>query len=76
MIADYSKGGLKDIDITSKFKALHLVWANRLLDANYHPWKKIPKYYFNSISSNTCLFHPNLDNPEKDSMIYLSITRK
>ena len=65
MIADYSKGGLKDIDITSKFKALHLVWANRLLDSNYHPWKKIPTYYFNSISSNTCLFHPNLDIPEK-----------
>ena len=65
MIADYSKGGLKDIDITFKFKALHLSWVNRLLDDNFHPWKKIPLYYFNSISSNTCLFHPNLHISEK-----------
>jgi hypothetical protein len=37
LISDYSKGGLRDIDIHSKFKSLHLNWLNRLFDDNFHP---------------------------------------
>ena len=60
LIGDYSKGGLKDVDICSKFKSLHLNWLTRLYDSNFHPWKLIPLYFLNSVSSNTLLFHPNL----------------
>ena len=61
LIGDYAKGGLKDIDILSKFKSLHLFWLKRLFDENYHPWKLIPLHYINIASSNTLLFLPNLD---------------
>ena len=37
LVSNYSCGGLKDIDITSKFKSLHLNWLNRLFDDNFHP---------------------------------------
>ena len=60
LIGDYSLGGLKDVDIHSKFKSLHLSWLKRLSDCNFHPWKLIPFYYLNSASSNTILFLPNL----------------
>ena len=60
LIGDYSLGGLKDVDIHSKFKSLHLSWLKRLSDCNFHPWKLIPLYYLNSASSNTILFLPNL----------------
>ena len=60
LIGNYAKGGLKDIDITAKMKALHLSWLNRLYDDNSHPWKNIPLFYFNRVSCNTILFHPNL----------------
>ena len=60
LIGDYSYGGLKDVDIPSKFKSLHLNWLNRLFDGNFHPWKHIPLYYLNKISKKFGLFHPNL----------------
>ena len=60
LIADYSKGGLKDIDVPSKFMSLHLIWIKRLYDENFHPWKKIPLYFIERASSNTSLFVPNL----------------
>ena len=60
LIGDDSKGGLKDIDILSKFKSLHF-WLKRLFDENYHPLKLIPLHYINIASSNTLLFLPNLD---------------
>ena len=44
LIGEYSKGGLKDVDIRSKFKSLHLNWITRLYDVtNFHPWKLIPQ---------------------------------
>ena len=64
LIGGYSKGGLKDVDIRSKFKSLHLNWITRLYDRNFHPWKLIPLYFLNSASSNTILFHPNLCVPD------------
>ena len=69
LIGDYSIGGLKDVDIPSKFKSLHLSWLKRLFDDNFHPWKQIPLHYIKSASSNTLLFLPNLhisENSIKD----------
>ena len=51
LINDYPDGGLKDIDIESKFKALHLSWLTRFHSDNTHPWMHIPKtLFFNNIS--------------------------
>ena len=61
LIGDYDKGGLKDVDIRSKFKSLHLSWVNRLYDDNDHPWKQIPLYFIDNASSSTSVFHPNLN---------------
>ena len=48
IIADYTEGGQKDVDISAKIKALQLVWVRRLFEENFHPWKLIP---LNSLSS-------------------------
>ena len=64
LINDYPQGGLKDIDISSKFKSLHINWLTRLFDENYHPWKQIPLYFFKSVSLNFHLFHTNLLIPD------------
>ena len=61
LIGDDSKGGLKDIDILSRFKSLHLFWLKRLFGENYHPWKLIPLHYINIVSSDTLVFLQNLD---------------
>ena len=58
LISDYSCGGLRDVDIRSKIKALQLSWLKRLYDNNFHPWKIIPSRLFLSISST--IFYPNL----------------
>ena len=42
LIANYEDGGLKDLDIRTKFESLHLSWVKRLYDGNFHPWKNIP----------------------------------
>ena len=59
IIADYTDGGQKDVDISAKIKALQQVWVRRLFEENLHPWKLIP---LNSLSSVgiTSLFHSNL----------------
>ena len=73
LVSNYSCGGLKDIDITSKFKSLHLNWLNRLFDDNFHPWKQIPLYYFKRVSKKFVLFHPNLSAPS--NMFYRNIIK-
>ena len=65
LISDYNRGGLRDVDISSKFKSLHLNWLSRLFDDNFHPWKQIPLYYFNRVSKNFHLFNPNLMVPSR-----------
>ena len=42
LIGEYYDGGLKDIDIEAKFKALKLTWIKMLCDDSDHPWKIIP----------------------------------
>ena len=41
IIADYMDGGKKDVDISTKIKALQLVWVRRLFEENFHPWKLV-----------------------------------
>ena len=61
LISDYCDGGLKDVDINAKIKALHLSWLKRLFDDNFHPWKCIPTFIFNRLSKNSgTIFYPNL----------------
>ena len=61
LINDYGDGGLRDVDIKSKFNALHLSWLKRLYDNNFHPWKNIPNFLFKKLSGcKSTLFFPNL----------------
>ena len=60
LIANYSQGGLKDIDIDTKIKSLNLSWLKRLHDDNFHPWKVIPTYIFSTLSPvGIDIFYPN-----------------
>ena len=45
LIGDYKDGGLKNVAIETKLKALKLTWVRRLCDDNHHPWKIIPLHY-------------------------------
>ena len=42
LIGSYAEEGYKDVDSESKFKSLKIIWIQRLLDDNFHPWKIIP----------------------------------
>ena len=42
LIADYENGGISNVDIPTKLKALKLTWVRRPRDDNHHPWKIIP----------------------------------
>ena len=59
IIADYTEGGQKGVDISAKIKALQLVWVRRLFEENFHPWKPIPLNSLSSIGIKS-LFHSNL----------------
>ena len=64
MIANYEDGGLRDIDISTKIKALQLSWLRRLHDNNFHPWKIIPSFLFSKISVfGKDMFFPNFQLP-------------
>ena len=39
LIGDYTDGGLKDVDLASKFTSLKFIWIKKMLDTkNFHPW--------------------------------------
>jgi hypothetical protein len=56
LINDYEEGGLKDIDIESKFSSLHMSWIRGLFDKNFHPWKNIPLKLFNNTFEQEILY--------------------
>ena len=58
-IADYADGGLKDVDVKSKFESLNLSWVRRLYDENFHPWKNIPIKLLNDQFRHN-IFYPNI----------------
>ena len=59
LIGNFENGGLKDIDIESKLKALKLSWIKRLLDSNFHPWKTLAAKLLEPVGG-TKIFHSNL----------------
>ena len=58
-IADYEDGGLKDVDVKSKFESLNLSWVKRLFDENFHPWKNIPTKLLDAQFQHS-IFYPNI----------------
>ena len=60
LIAGYSEGGYKDVDIETKISALKVTWVKRLLNSNFHSWKIIPTILFSSIGGLKIVFHSNL----------------
>ena len=55
LISDYSKGGLKDIDVASKFKSLRMKWITKsLYDDNFH----IPLHYLNEATFHLSSLKP------------------
>ena len=60
LIADYSEGGHKDVDIATKISALKVPWIMRLLDDNFHHWKVIPNLLLLNIGGLKTIFHHNL----------------
>ena len=67
MVGSYERGGLKDIDIEKRIKALRLSWVKRLYDDTIHEWKIIPKFYFEKFEMN--IFYPNLKIDLRGSML-------
>ena len=62
LIGKYDEGGLKDVDIETKIKALQLSWVRRLHDNNFHPWKIIPMRLLSKYSTlGKNLFYPNFN---------------
>ena len=42
LIGNYIDGGLKDVDLVSKFTSLKFIWIRKMLDTKYfHPWVAI-----------------------------------
>ena len=59
LIGNFENGGLKDINIESKLKALKLSWIKRLLDSNFHLWKTSAAKLSEPVGG-TKIFHSNL----------------
>ena len=78
LINDYLSGGLRDVDIRSKIKALQLSWVKRLCDDNFHPWKIIPNHLLSRLSKMKVFFPNlaiNLESLQSVSSFYYSILK-
>ena len=60
LIADYSEGGYKDVDIFIKISSLKVPWIMRLLDDNLHHSKVIPSLLFLNVGDLKTILHYNL----------------
>ena len=58
LIADYENGEIRNVDISTKLKALKLTWVRRLRDDNNHPWKIIPSRHL-SLANGESIFIRN-----------------
>ena len=60
LIVDYKDGGLKDVDIDSKFESLKFMWIQKLKGgSNHHPWKALAQKILEKCDSDY-IFHYNL----------------
>ena len=64
LINNFDKGGLKDVDISSKITSLQCSWVKRLFDRNFHDWKIIPLFLFEKHFGKNFKFHGSLDIPQ------------
>ena len=60
LIADYSEGGYKDVDIATKISAMKVPRITRILDDNFDHWKVIPNLLFLNVEGLKTIFHYNL----------------
>ena len=63
LCSNYEKGGLKNVDITSKIISLQCSWIKRLFDKSDHCWKVIPLHLIKTYLGDTFRFHSNLEIP-------------
>ena len=63
LCSNYEKGGLKNVDITSKIISLQCSWIKRLFDKSAHCWKVIPLHLIKTYLGDTFRFHSNLEIP-------------
>ena len=69
LIADYKDGGLKDVDIDSKFESLKFMWIQKLKDdSNHHPWKVLAQKILEKCDS-AHVFHSNLKLPNSTAKV-------
>ena len=60
LIGNYSDGGLKDIDLTSKLESLRFSWIKWLRDTtDFHPWKVLANLILKSVGGSS-IFQSNL----------------
>jgi hypothetical protein len=64
LFKDYSKGGLKMIDIDQYLNSIQISWVKRLTTATpmISSWKIIPLSYFEKFGPYFLIFKTNMDN--------------
>ena len=59
-IGSYEQGGLKDVDLESKFQSFRIIWVRKILDkTNFHPWMAIANTVLQDLGGVN-IFHTNL----------------
>ena len=60
LTGDYNDGGLKDVDLVSKFTSLKFIWIKKMLDTkNFHPWVAVADNILKRVGSVN-VFQSNL----------------
>ena len=60
---NFTKGGLKNLDIKHKFSVLRCSWIQRLYNENFHEWRLIPLRYIHKAFDKNLKFYSNLHIP-------------
>ena len=59
----YIDGGLKDVDLVSKFTSLKFIWIRKMLDTkNFHPWVAVADNILRNVGGVN-FFSSNLSVP-------------
>ena len=72
LISNFENGGLKNIDIENRLKALKLSWIKRLLDSNFHPWKTSAAKLLEPVGA-TKIFHWNFSMSRECHKVFTSL---
>ncbi len=60
IIGDIEEGGLKMVDVKSKFKALRVKWTQRYDNINQAAWKSMLSYFITPYGGDL-VFHCNMN---------------